>query len=337
MPRKRVTAESPVEELRGVGKQLKEKLNAIGIMTIRDLANIDPFDLAEKAGISESKAESLVKEAVKYSGVLFKSAIEVLEERKKMQRLTTSSVLLDDLLGGGIETGAITEFYGQYGSGKTQLGFQLSVNATMPVEKGGLDGEVVFVDTENTFRPERIQMIAKAQGLDPIETLKKIHYARPRTTNQMVTVNELIEEKISEGANIRLIVVDSLMALFRAEFVGRGMLAERQQRLMRYLAELHDLAEKYNIAVYVTNQVQSDPGAFFGNPEKATGGNILAHSSTYRVYLRKSKGNKRIARMIDAPNLPDKEAVFLITDEGIRDDPDLLKRYKKMKDGVESE
>jgi len=334
MPRKKeITADSPVEELRGVGKALAQKLNEAGIYTIKDLAGLDPFTLAEVAQISEIKAQNLIREAIRIAGHQIMTAKQYLEMRKTIDKITTGSVLLDDLLGGGIETQAVTEFFGQYGSGKTQIGHQLSVNVQLPKDKGGLEGKVVYVDTENTFRPERIAQMAEAIGLDPDKVLDNIYYIRPRSVNQQVAYNDVIKEMLESGENIKLIVVDSLMALFRSEYIGRGMLSERQQILSRYLADLHDIAETYNVAVYVTNQVQSDPGTFYGNPEKPVGGNILGHSSTYRVYLRKGAKGKRIARMVDAPNLPERDVPFIITEEGIRDDPEALKKFLRAKEG----
>jgi len=335
----KLSVNDPIEKLPGVGKTTAEKLKDAGIVTIGDLINFDPFELAEMIGITERKAQAIIKEALRYSMTedIVETALDYYEERKNIERITTGSLLLDDLLGGGLETKAITEAFGQFGAGKTQIGHQLSVNVQLPKEKGGLEGKAFYIDTENTFRPERIKQMAEALGLDPIETLKNIYVKRARTVNMQIFLNEVIRQLLEKGENIRLIVIDSLMALFRHEYIGRGMLAERQQLLSRYLAELHEIAENYNVAIYVTNQVQSDPATFFGNPEKPIGGNILAHSSTYRVYLRKGKGNKRIARMVDAPNLPDREVVFMITEEGIRDDPDMLKKFLKKKEEEKQE
>ena len=125
---------------------------------------------------------------------------------------------------------------------------------------------------------------------------------------------------IKEGEPIKLLVIDSLTAHFRAEFAGRGQLADRQQKLNRYLHDLMKLAEQHNIAVYVTNQVMSNPAQMFGDPTVAIGGNIVGHASTYRIYLRRGKKGSRVAKMIDSPNLPENEIVFFVTPEGVRDD-----------------
>ncbi|MEM5853149.1 MAG: DNA repair and recombination protein RadA [Candidatus Aenigmatarchaeota archaeon] len=205
-----------------------------------------------------------------------------------------------------------------HNSGKTQLAFQLAVNVQLPPEKGGLGGNVLYIDTENTFRPERIVQIARALELNPQKVLANIHVARAfNSEHQMFLVekaNEIIEEK-----NIKLIVIDSLTSHFRADFIGRGELAPRQQKLNKHLHMLQRLADAYNLAVYITNQVLMDPSVLFGDPVRASGGAILAHMATYRIYLRRGKENMRIARLVDSPGLPEGEAVFKITEEGIKD------------------
>ncbi|KUH33163.1 hypothetical protein APY94_07090 [Thermococcus celericrescens] len=205
----------------------------------------------------------------------------------------------------------------------TQLAHTLAVMVQLPEEEGGLHGSVVWIDTENTFRPERIRQIAEARGLDPDETLKNIYVARAFNSNhQMLLVEraeEIIKEKAETDRPVKLLVVDSLMAHFRSEYVGRGTLAERQQKLAKHLADLHRIADLYDIAVFVTNQVQAKPDAFFGDPTRPVGGHILAHSATLRIYLRKGKAGKRVARLIDSPHLPEGEAIFRITDKGAED------------------
>ncbi|MEI6796769.1 MAG: DNA repair and recombination protein RadA, partial [Methanomassiliicoccales archaeon] len=248
----------------------------------------------------------------------FESGDVILERRKGMRRLTSSSKAFDEMLGGGLETQAITEFFGEFGSGKTQMCFQLAVNATMSTDKGGLAGEVVVIDTENTFRPERIAQIASALDLDPIETLQRIHVARAyNSSHQMLLVDKATD--IAKEKNIRLMIVDSLTAHFRAEFVGRGTLAERQGLLNKHMHDLLRFADVNNSAIAVTNQVAAKPDAFFGDPTRPVGGHIVGHASTYRLYMRKSKGGKRIARLIDSPNLPEAEVVITVSEEGIRD------------------
>ena len=216
------------------------------------------------------------------------------------------------MLGGGVETQSITEFYGQYGSGKTQFILQLAVNAQLPVEEGGLGGEVAIIDTENTFRPERIISMAKALELDPDEVLSKIHVGRAYNSHQQM----LMVEKVNEIAKERPI---KLTGAFRAKYIGRGTLADRQGKINTHMAELARFGDLHNAAVVVTNQVSSNPAAFFGDPTKPIGGNIVGHTSKFRIYLRRGKAGKRVCRLVDSPHLPENEALVSITEDGIRD------------------
>src|SRR2546425_12034454 len=222
------------------------------------------------------------------------------------------------MLGGCHETQAITEAYGEFGEGKSQLGHQLAVNVARAAEDGGLDGDTVWIDTENTFRPERITHMSEALDLDPEKILKRVHVARAfNSHHQMLLVDKAHE--ITKDFPVRLLVCDSLTAHFRSEYIGRGTLAERQQMLNKHIHDLMRFGDVYNAVVYVTNQVHAKPDAFFGDPTRPVGGHIVGHSATFRIYLRKSKGGKRIARLIDSPNLPEAEAVFSVSEEGIRD------------------
>ena len=311
--------EVKLEELPGVGPATAEKLRDAGYTDLMSIAVESPKTLADVAEIGESTATKIInaaKQAADVGG--FESGDEILERRKKLHRLTTCSKAFDDLLGGGLETQSIVEFFGEFGSGKTQMCFQLAVNATMPFDKGGLDGDVVVIDTENTFRPERIVQISEALDLDPIETLQRIHVARAyNSSHQMLLVEKAMD--ISQKSPVRLMIVDSLTAHFRAEYVGRGTLAERQGLLNKHMHDLLRFADVNNCVIAVTNQVAAKPDAFFGDPTRPVGGHIVGHASTYRLYMRKSKGGKRIARLIDSPNLPEAEVVITVSEEGIRD------------------
>ncbi len=256
------------------------------------------------------------REAVDIGG--FETGDVILERRKSVAKLTTGSKALDSLLGGGAETQAITEVFGEFGSGKTQLAHQLAVNVGRAEEDGGLDGEAVWIDTESTFRPERIVQMSAAHGLDPEEVLQKIHVARAFNSHHQMLLVEKGKE-LAQVHPIRLFVVDSMTAHFRAEYVGRGVLAERQQLLNRHIHDLMRFGDVNNATIFVTNQVQAKPDAFFGDPTRPIGGHVVAHTSTFRVYLRKSKGERRIARLIDSPNLPEAEAIFTVTEDGIGD------------------
>jgi len=313
-----------LEDLPGVGPATAEKLREAGYDTIEAIAVASPLELKEIAGISEGAALKIIQAAREAANIgTFMRADEYYQRRREIGRISTGSKALDKLLGGGIETQAITEVFGEFGSGKTQLAHTLAVMVQKPPEEGGLGGSVIWIDTENTFRPERIKQIAEARGLDPEEALKNIYVARAFNSNhQMLLVEkaeEIIKERTSTDRPVKLLVVDSLMAHFRSEYVGRGTLAERQQKLAKHLSDLHRLADLYDIAVFVTNQVQAKPDAFFGDPTRPVGGHILAHSATLRIYLRKGKAGKRVARLIDSPHLPEGEAVFRITEKGVED------------------
>ncbi|MGD1061095.1 MAG: DNA repair and recombination protein RadA [Methanomassiliicoccales archaeon] len=311
--------EKKLDDLPGVGPAIAEKLHEAGYANMMDIAVESPKNLMEACEIGEATAAKIIaaaKEAADVGG--FEPGDVILERRQNMRKLTSSSKALDELMGGGFETQAIVEFFGEFGSGKTQLCFQLAVNATLPIESGGLNGEVIVIDTENTFRPERIVQIATALDMDPVATLHKIHVARAfNSSHQMLLVDKAME--MASEFPVRLMVVDSLTAHFRAEYIGRGALAERQQLLNKHMHDLLRFGDLHNAVIAVTNQVSSKPDAFFGDPTRPIGGHIVGHAATYRIYLRKSKGGKRIARLIDSPNLPEAEAVFSVSEDGIRD------------------
>jgi DNA repair protein RadA len=308
-----------IDELPGVGPATAEKLRDAGYVDLMAIAVESPKVLAEVCEIGESTAVKIIaaaKQAADVGG--FETGDVILERRKNIHKLTSSSKAFDELMGGGLETQAITEFFGEFGSGKTQMCFQLAVNATRPVEDGGLDGNVFIIDTENTFRPERIVQMAAAADLDPDEVLKKIHVARAFNSHHQMLLVERAGD-LAHEKNVRLMIVDSLTAHFRAEYVGRGALAERQQNLNKHMHDLLRFGDLNNCVIAVTNQVSAKPDAFFGDPTRPIGGHIVGHAATFRLYLRKSKGGKRIARLIDSPNLPEAEAVISVSEEGIRD------------------
>lgn len=315
-PAKREVA---LEDLAGVGPTTADKLRESGYTDLMELAVASPGDIAEAAEIGTAIAQKIIAEARRAADVGgFEPGTVLLERRKKLGRITTMARSLDELLGGGVETQAITEFAGEFGTGKTQIAHQCAVDVQLPVEQGGLLGEVVYIDTESTFRPERIVDMAKAAGIDPTEALGHIHVARAFNSNHQILLVQKAQE-IAREKPIKLLVVDSLTAHFRSEYAGRGELAPRQQLLNKHLHELLRFSDTYNAAVIVTNQVSSRPDILFGDPTRPIGGNIVAHAATYRVYLRKSKPPKRIARLIDSPNLPEGEAVYALTPDGIRE------------------
>jgi DNA repair protein RadA len=282
------------------------------------------------AEIGESTAAKIISAARSAADIGgFETGDLVMQRRMEVGKLRTGCEEFDELMGGGIETQSITEMYGEFGSGKTQIAHQLAVNTQLPRDMGGLDGSVIIIDTENTFRPERIeQMVAGLsqkleQDFDPAEFLKNIHVARAYNSNHQILLVDAAMEMANNLKNtdkpVRLVIVDSLTAHFRAEYVGRGTLADRQQKLNKHLHDLQRFGDLNNASVIVTNQVMSKPDAFFGDPTRPIGGHILGHTATFRLYIRKSKGDKRIVKLVDSPCLPDGEAVACITTDGLCD------------------
>lgn len=308
-----------LEDLPSVGEKTAQKLRDAGFADMMRLATATAKELAVKAEIGEGVAEKVIEAARKAESIDFETAYDVMERRRDVGRITVGSEAFNELIGGGIETQSITEVFGEFGSGKSQISHELAVTVQLPRDRGGLDGECVFIDTENTFRPERIEQISDGFELDHGEVLQKIHIARAFNSAHQILMADKINELIQNGSNIKLVIVDSLMAHFRAEYVGRESLATRQQKLNQHLHALQNIANTYNVAVFITNQVQARPDAFFGSPTKAIGGHVLGHASTYRIWLKKGLAGKRIARLVDSPHLPEGECVFKITSDGIVD------------------
>ena len=307
-----------IEDLPGIGPATAQKLRELGFHTVESLATATGKEL-ESVGIGKKKALEVIRTARSTMAVSFIRVDELLKMRQNVLRLTTGSKTMDELLGGGLETQTITEFYGEYGSGKSQLCHQLCVNVQLPPERGGLGGGSLYVDTENTFRTERIVQMAQHLGLDPEEVVKNIIYAEAYTSDHQTFLLENADKIIKEN-EIRLIIVDSLTSHFRSEYLGREMLAERQQKLNKHMHRLIRLARAFNTIAVVTNQVMSKPDVFFGNAVHPIGGHIVAHTSHTRVFLRKSaRGRVRIARLVSSPYLPEGERVFKITGSGVED------------------
>ena len=321
-------AEKPqeIEDLPGVGPSTAEKLREAGYLTIESVATTSPAELAEITEISEATAKKIIKAAREKADLDgFKTGKDIFEQRKDVRKISFRVPELDTLMRGGLETQAITEMYGEFGSGKSQIVHQMAVNVQLPEDDGGLNGSAIYIDTENTFRPERIEQMVNGLGIDGLDAqdfLKNIHIARAHTSDhQMLLVEnsrELANELKESDKPFKLFIIDSLTAHFRAEYAGRGTLATRQQKLNRHMHDLFKLIDEHNAVALVTNQVMSNPAVFFGDPTKPIGGNIVGHTATFRIYLRKSKGGKRIARLVDSPNLPEGEAPFIVEEAGLK-------------------
>ena len=335
-----------LENLPGVGPATADKLRDNGFESFQSIAVASPGELSNTADIGDSTAADVIsaaRDAADIGG--FESGSDVLRRREEIGKLTWGVEEVDDLLGGGVETQSITEVYGEFGAGKSQVTHELAVTVQLPQDHGGLEGRAIFVDSEDTFRPERIDDMVRGLSEEALQAsmdhreiegtpddeeameelvevfLDKIHVAKAFNSNHQILLAEKASDIASEYDDtdwpVRMVCVDSLTAHFRAEYVGRGELAPRQQKLNKHLHDLARVANLHNAAVVVTNQVQSNPDSFFGDPTKPIGGNILGHKSSFRLYLRKSKGTKRIVRLVDAPNLPDGEAVMRVENGGL--------------------
>ncbi|MBN2043249.1 MAG: DNA repair and recombination protein RadA [Candidatus Aenigmarchaeota archaeon] len=311
-------AEEKIENLDGVGEKTAEKLKECGYDNLMSIAAASAGEISAETGIGVETANKIIASARSKMKMGFETAETVMKRRESVGKLSTGSKALDELLGGGIETQAITEAHGAFGSGKSQLAHQLAVIVQLPKEKGGFNGKCIFIDTEQTFRPERIRQMAEAIGIDPKKALGNVFVARAYNSDHQVLLADKASE-ILKNEPVKLIVVDSLTSSFRSDYTGRGTLANRQQKLNRHLHQLQKLADVHNLVVYVTNQVMSRPDVLFGDPTAPIGGHILGHQATFRLYFRKSKGDKRIAKLIDSPSLPEGEAVFRVSTEGVRD------------------
>ncbi|MEM3507281.1 MAG: DNA repair and recombination protein RadA [Candidatus Bathyarchaeia archaeon] len=318
-----------IEDIPGIGPATAQKLKELGFHTVESLATATIKELA-LAGISEKQAEKIITEARDSIALTFIRADELLKMRQNVLRLTTGSKSLDELLGGGLETQSITEFYGEYGVGKSILCHQLSVNVQLPIEKGGLNGGALYIDTEQTFRPEWIIRMAKHSGLDQDQVAKNIVYSEAYNSDHQILILEKADKVIKEN-NIRLIIIDSLTAHFRSEYLGREMLAERQQKLNKHMHKLIRLARAFNAVAVVTNQVMAKPDQFFAMAVEPVGGHVVAHTSHTRIFLRKAAGGPvRIAKLISSPYLPEGERIFKITENGVEDvsDEEQIKKRK---------
>ncbi len=318
------TGFSVIEELKNVGISASDitKLTEAGFNTIQSIAFAPRKELLCIKGFSDAKVDKLLKEACKFVPMGFTSATKYHEKRQDVVYLSTGSAELDRLLNGGIESGSLTEVFGEFRTGKTQLCHTVAVTCQLPTENGGGSGKCMYIDTEGTFRTERLIPIAERLGMDPDEVLENISYARAYNSDHQ---NALLVQASASMAKEKysLLIVDSATSLYRTDYNGRGELNTRQIHLAKFLRTLVNLAETYGVAVMITNQVVATvdgAAAMFGaDPKKPIGGHIMAHTSTTRLYLRKGRGETRICKIYDSPNLPESEAVFAITERGVAD------------------
>ncbi|KAH9385476.1 DNA repair protein RAD51 [Nematocida major] len=315
---------TPIEVLKegGISPADISKLIECGFRTAESIVYAPRKKLMNIRGFAEAKVDKIIKEASRYVEIGFQTADAIHQKRLQMNMITTGSAELDKLLGGGIETRSITELFGEFRTGKTQMCHMLAVTCQLPIEMGGCNGKAIYIDTENTFRSERLIEIAKRYELDPAEVLSKVSVARAYSADHQTDLVKQASGLMATG-EYRLLIVDSVIAHYRTDYAGRGELSARQIHLGVYLRSLMQLADEYNVAIVITNQVVAtvDGAAamFGGDTKKPTGGHVLAHASTTRLYLRKGRGDLRICKVYDSPSLPEAEATFRIIKEGISD------------------
>eukprot|EP00917_Polyrhabdina_sp_WS-2016_P026327 GHVP01056576.1.p1 GENE.GHVP01056576.1~~GHVP01056576.1.p1 ORF type:complete len:345 (+),score=72.42 GHVP01056576.1:579-1613(+) len=300
-----------------------QKLKVAGICTIKGIQMATKKSLCKVKGMTDVKVEKIKEIVNKILGAGFVSAMDYSIKRQQCFKVSTGSTAFDQLLGGGIESMSITEVFGEFRTGKTQICMTLCVTAQLVETPSGERGKVAFIDTEGTFRPGRIREIAERFGIDPEEALENVVFARAFNTEHQIDLITSISAKFSEEpGRYRLLIVDSIINLFRTDYSGRGELGERQQKLNIMLSRLVRVSEEYNVAIFITNQMMSDPGAtmsFVPDPKKPVGGHVLAHASATRISLRKGRNETRVAKIYDSPDLPEAEATYAITGAGIDD------------------
>lgn len=307
------------KQIQGVGDAMAMKLVEAGYFSLEEIGAATIGDFMDRTGKSKSAAEKLISKARGMCNLgNMECAYDLIDKEKNMQKLTTGSKTYDELIGGGYNTGIVTEIHSINGHGKTQTCLTAAVMATRPVEEGGLDTNVIYMDTENTFKANRIAEIAEARGYDVKEVLSKIFVIKVYNASHQIVAMDKVRERCKE-AKSRLLIVDSVICHFRAEYCGRGTLAERQQLLNKHIAELKAYAIANDAVVIVTNQMASRPDAFFGNPNAPTGGNVLQHACAYRIYIRAGKAGKRVIRLVKSPDLPEGECVVTINNKGVCD------------------
>jgi len=304
-----------IEELKGISDDMKKRLVEAGYKYVESVATETPANLALVLETKVNVAGRIISICRQQFKPTLITGLEFKEHFESLPRIPTGSEALDELLNGGILMEALTEFAGGYGSGKTQTCFTLSVM----VQQEPINGSVIFIDTERTFRGNRIEEIARARGIKE-NVLENIYVIPAETSDKLILTIDALRNVIREfnkthERKIKLVIVDSLISPFRADFVGRSELPIRQQKLGHVLKELQRIAKEFSLAVVFTNQVVATPDAF--GKIIPTGGHVLAHVAQYRLFFRKSKENKRIIRIIDAPDIPEQETVIRISEKGI--------------------
>ncbi|KAI4168540.1 MAG: hypothetical protein LQ343_006326 [Gyalolechia ehrenbergii] len=319
-------APTPLNVLEGVAGLSARDIKLVvdgGFNTVESVAYTPRRVLEQIKGISEQKATKILAEASKLVPMGFTTATEMHQRRSELISITTGSKQLDTLLAGGIETGSVTEIFGEFRTGKSQICHTLAVTCQLPFDMGGGEGKCLYIDTEGTFRPVRLLAVANRYGLSGEEVLDNVAYARAYNSDHQLQLLNQASQMMCE-TRFSLLVVDSATSLYRTDFSGRGELSTRQTHLAKFMRTLQRLADEFGIAVVITNQVVAQvdggPSAMFNpDPKKPIGGNIIAHASTTRLSLKKGRGETRICKIYDSPCLPESDCLFAIKEDGIGD------------------
>lgn len=339
-----------LEDINGVGPKTAQKLRDAGYQRLTDLATASEGELQTKADLSENQSKKIIRGAMSEADVGgFESSADLLDRRnEEVGKITLGVDTLDDILSGGVEERTITEFFGQHSMGKSQFVHQLAVNVQLPREHGGTEKRAIIIDTEQSYRPERVAQMVRGLDDDVLQTcvekedditgdvndpevmdqlvrrfLDRIDVAQAGSSDhQILFASEAIDmaNEYREDENSRdvgLLAIDSITGHFRAEYIGRGDLSERQQKLQKHMNDLQSFADNFSAAVVLANQVLANPDNFFGSGGKASGGNVLKHRSTFRIELKNGKGDKYVFSLVDSPNMPDQEAAYKIEESGI--------------------
>lgn len=308
--------ESELAKISGLGPTTLEKLAEVGVTTLMSLAVSSPADIAVTAGLSEKAARKFINESREMLSLGFEQAKVYAKKRELIKKIPTGAKEFDEMLAGGLESGLITEVYGQYGSSKTQLSHLLTVKGLAE----NPENKTIFIDTENTFRPDRIKDFCEGSNMDYEDVMNRIFVARAFNAEHQILLIEELEKILQKDNTYRVLIIDSLTSHFRAEMTGRGQLATRQQLLNKHMHRIMKLADLYNMVVLVTNQVQSNPAQMYGDPITPIGGNIVGHNSAIRIYLRRNSKGLITAKLIDSPNLPMSECKYIVTRTGLEDE-----------------
>jgi len=308
-------SEPQLKDIPGLGAAGIEKLNAIGIETVMSLCVTSPQEIASAAGMSEKVARKIISAGRSMVSLGFEKAEDFVKAKGEVSRLTTGCDNFDNMLGGGVKAGGITEIYGKYGTGKSQISHILTVRALLESP----ESRVIFIDSEGTFVESRIKDFCESNELDYDDAMSRIFVARAHNIDHQILLMDEVEKMMQQDPNYRLLVIDSLTTHFRSEMTGRGQLANRQQMLNKHMHKIMKIADLYKIPVFCTNQVMANPAAMFGDPTLPIGGNICGHNSQYRVYIRPGKAGSIHGKLVDSPDLPNNECNFMITQDGIVD------------------